>query len=316
MNYAGLHSQEQETLVLRKERKLKLKEKVPVTSHKIIFPSIHIPEDNELLRYGMSWLYNGFMIQTPNYGLLVDPGVDYMYRWLHSWYNVSDIDGIFASHQHIDHMGGMPVVLEWLLRAGKMVDVILTPESIADAAIPRYYLGTHPERANHTIHYLDEEKIIDLDRIKIQTIPHYHGIACYWFSTMIAGKKITHISDSGYATLVHDDEWEKIPWRDKIIWRPHILEKHELLRKALHGSDIAIINMDALDYRSVSGTHVSARDIIDMLKGNSIGLLIIAHINPVWQYSEEWIEGLSGFIEQESGVKVLIPGKDGLEFSF
>ena len=103
-------------------------------------------------------------------------------------------------------MGGMSVVLEWLLRARKMVDILLTPESIADAAIPRYYLGTHPERANHRIYHLDNEKLIDLPNMQIQTISHFHGIACYGFSTTIAGKKITHISDTGYATLVRDEE--------------------------------------------------------------------------------------------------------------
>ena len=311
MNYSSLHTEEQQALQLRSERKHKLGKK-QTRNPSIIFPRMHIPDDNDVLRYGMSWLYNGFMIQTPDYGLLVDPGVDFMTRWLSSWYQVSDVDGAFATHQHIDHMGGTPVVLEWLLRARKMVDILLTPESIADAAIPRYYLGTHPERANHSIHYLDAEKIIDVTKMQIQTIPHFHGIACYGCSTTIAGKKITHISDTWYATLVRDEEWEKIPGKDTIIWRPEILKKHESLRRAVHGSDIAIINMDALDYRSVSGTHVSARDIIDMVKDNSVWLLIIAHINPVWQCSEEWIEWLRGFVEAESGVKVVIPGKEGL----
>lgn len=312
MHYQILHEQEQFALQLRSERKHKLREK-QTRKPSIIFPHMHIPEDNELLRYGMSRLYNGFMIHTGECGLLVDPGVDFMYRWLCSWYQVSDIDGIFASHQHIDHMGGMPVVLEWLLRAGKMVDILLTPESIADSAIPSYYLGTHPERANHRIRYLDREEWIDLVYMKIQTISHFHGIACYGLSTIVAGKKITHISDTGYATLVSDEEWNKIPGKEKIIWRPEILEKHESIRNAVHGSDVAIINMDALDYRSVSETHMSARDIIDMVKNNNVWQLIITHINPVWQYSKEWIEWLRGFIEEESGVKVMIPGKEWFE---
>lgn len=307
---------EQKAMQLRRDYKYFVQQQQEIIGNKIIFPAIHVQETDDVLRYGMPWLYNGFMIATPGHGLLVDPWVDFSYRWLKSWYPISWCDSMFITHQHIDHVGWAAVFLERLLRARKMINIILTPETIADMCIPQYYLWASPERASHRLTLLDQEKQIQCGPYTIQTISHFHGIACYGFSTMVNGKKITHISDTGYATLVRDDEWSKVPWKDMIVWKPIIIEKYETLRQALHGSDVAVINLDALNYRSVSTTHASARDIIDMVKDNNIDAVIIAHINPVWNYEPGRIQQFQEFIQDETWVKTVIPWKDWLEFEF
>lgn len=317
MNRQQLFEWDKLALELRKERKYKLSIRPEISDNKIIFPAHHISEhDNTLLRYAMNPLYNGFAIVWPEGGLFVDPGIDFGYRRVKSGYPISRCDVLYISHQHIDHCGGAPELLEWLLRAGKHIDICMTPETAAEWNIPAYYLGNNPERAHHELHRLDKEKIIWCRWCTLQTIPHFHGISCYGFSTVVDDKKITYISDTGYATLIKDDEGEKIPGEDDIVWKPHIVTKYESLRTALRGSHVAIVNMDTFTYRKgVSKTHSSAWDIIDMVKDNEINNLIIAHIMPNVHYTSKWIEELRVFIEQETGVKTWIPGESGLEFA-
>lgn len=284
--------------------------------NKILFPAMHIQEDDTILRYGMPWIYNGFGIVTSQYGLLVDPGVDFPYRWIKSWYQVNWCDGMFITHQHIDHVYGASLYLEWLLRAWKMIDIVLTPSTIEDGSIPKYYLWASPERSSHNLMLLDWEKDFQCWPYKLTSFEHYHWIPCYWFTTVIDAKKITHISDTWYSIKVQDDEWEKIIWKDKVRWFQKIIEKHEKLREVAHWSDILIINMDVLEYRKVSITHLTAYDIIDIVKDNNIKDLIIAHMNPCGNYSASWIDELREFIQSETWVRVTIPWKDWLEFEF
>ena len=125
---------------LRNDYKNKLALRPELAVNKIVFPPIHIQEDDDILRYGMCWLYNGFAILTPEHGIFVDPGIDFSYRWLKAKYPVTRCDSIIVTHQHIDHGGGVTALLEWLLRARKMVNLLLTQETIDEGNIPKYYL--------------------------------------------------------------------------------------------------------------------------------------------------------------------------------
>lgn len=316
-NLKKLQDGEAKAMQLRNDYKDLLSKKPPVEWNKIIFPAIHISEWDDMLRYGMCWLYNWFMIITPEHGLLVDPGVDFSYRWMKSWYPISRCDTMYITHQHIDHVWWAPTYLEWLLRGRKMINIMLTPETIEDGNIPKYYLWSSPERASHNVTLLDAEKEIDCWPYKLQTIQHFHGAVCYGFSTVINDKKISHISDTWYATKVRDSEWEKLVWKEKVIWAPlEILEKRESLRNAIHWSDTVIINMEVMDYAKNSYTHATAYDIIDMVKDNDIKNLIISHINPCGQYTLEWMKDLQEFVQEQSWVTTIIPGRDGLEYQF
>jgi len=108
----------------------------------------------------MNPLYNGFAIVGPMGGLFVDPGIDFSFRRLKSGYPISRCDALYISHQHIDHCGRTPELLEWLLRASKHIDICMTPETVAEGNIPAYYLGNNPERAHHELHRIDTETII------------------------------------------------------------------------------------------------------------------------------------------------------------
>jgi|GEM_PF-2624948 len=323
MNLIELLKLDNERTKLRAEMKLQLEQQAQSTNSesKIIFPVNHIPKDNLQLRRGLPWLYNGFIVYLPNMVMLVDPGVDILYRLAISQLNIAEINTMFVSHAHLDHVSGANSVSDWLIRAQQNTEII-APESVfAEKEISAYHAGSTAHytgwKNSHfsTIFKKDTQLKLTHGDYLLEPIALDHGAECYGFKLHYNNKVLTYISDTGYAKKVRieSDVYE--------IGQPvpagavEILQKNDWIRAAIKNSDTLIINVESLFYRANSTTHLCVYDAIDLIKDNGISEVIIAHCNPVAELDLNWAKEIADFIQESTQVKTHYPTVDGLKLS-
>lgn len=131
---------------------------------------------------------NAFYIKTGNTAFLVDAGVSrkqLFQRLTQIGSHISEIQGIFITHEHTDHTRGLDV----LLRKHP------TPVYVSKKTYDEIPLDIHRELLN----IIRTNSTIDISGVKIQSLSKSHDAAdptlfCFYYN----GIKISVITDAGY----------------------------------------------------------------------------------------------------------------------
>lgn len=265
---------------------------------KIVFPQMHIGAENEPLTKGLPWIYNGFLIYLPRLVMLVDPGVDILNRLSISGINISQINTIYISHEHLDHSNGADVVADYLLRSGQRYQVIAPPSVFKAKVISDYHAGKKAHHSGwHNSHFATEFGSVGLIRTfhgkyKMVPIKLSHGAECYGFSIYYENRKITYISDTGYTSKFKTSSGEIIESGKEEYYGQleYIISKNTEIKKAVKDSTDLIINLETITYHKNSNTHLTLYDIIDLVQNNNIKKVYLTHINEVGELGERQLE--------------------------
>ena len=193
-------------LNIRKKYKSKLINAKKQSNKKdfIFFPKSIISENNYQLRYGLSWLQNGFIIKKGDNVIAVDPGVNFMFRLTESGFDVSSITHIFISHSHLDYSADANVLMDFLIRGKKAVKII-APKSVFDEkVISDFHSGiTVKFPVNHSVIIIDKNSEVELfNGYKMTFMPLNHSVECYGFKISDADKIYTYLSDTAFSKEV------------------------------------------------------------------------------------------------------------------
>lgn len=322
INLLQVLSQQDTDRMLNRENMKKEMQKTAGTkniSAKIIFPKMHIPKDNQQLRHGLSWLYNGFLIYLPNLVMVVDPGIDFLYRLGISQTQISQINTIFISHGHLDHAGGANVISDWLIRSQQDTEII-APKSVFDQKeISDFHSGASAHangwKPPHFSTIIAETTPTQLAHggYLLKPIPLHHGIECYGFSINYKDRLITYISDTGYAKKIKTTSGLFLVGNPKVEGTfESITEKFDDIYKAILQSHTLIVNIETLQYNKNSKTHLTVHDVIDMVDKSQVRQLIVAHVNPQAELDEAWGQTIAEYIQQQTGRKCFAPKVSGL----
>lgn len=160
----------------------------------IFFPKSIVSEKNYQLRYGISWLQNGFILKKGDNIIAVDPGVNFVLRLTESGFDLSTITHIFISHSHLDHSADANVLMDFLIRAKSSVKIIAPKSVYEEKVISDFHSGIKPKfPINHFAIIIDENSEIELlNGYKMKFVPLHHSVECYGFKIFVI-MKIIHI---------------------------------------------------------------------------------------------------------------------------
>ena len=308
-------------LRIRNSYKIKLRHnkesvKSENSSNYIFFPKMLISKNNTQLRYGLSWLYNGFIIKIDSFVMAVDPGVNFLLRLTENKYDITTINKLYISHLHIDHSADANTLMEYLIRADKKIEIFAPKTVYQTNTISKFHSGEKLSFNNNIQSYsIDENSKFKINTVNINFFPLYHGVECYGFSIKYKDKKISYISDTGYAReiKVKNKTLKVEDIKDPII-ADKIIIKNEIIKKEVQHSDIIICNIDSFVYTKNSKTHLCILDLLDILKDSNCKKLILAHINPIGEVLyKEWGNRISKYIKKETSIDTFCFSDNGLK---
>lgn len=331
INKKDLIAAEQKRLVVRDSYKRstnRMAESLGVTSYVVYIPKIHISKTNDQLNKGLSWLYNGFVIQAGNVCMVVDPGVHFLYRLTEDNFNLSQINALFISHAHLDHSSDANALMDWLIRAQTTV-TLYAPESVFTThAVSDFHSG----RANFPLNWLPKHSSLSVNKLKkvqlskdvnVEFFQLHHSVECYGLNFFVnindKQKKISYISDTGYAkTLITDELSTEINVGDVTIPTvATINRKHLDIKNHITNADLLIVNIDSFLHGKNSKTHLSVIDLLDLVSESGVEKILITHINPLGELSyDQWGHKIAQFIEQETKIPTVCPSEDGITLEF
>ncbi len=242
---------------------------------------------------GHSWLYNGFVISLPDGDMIVDPGLDFMFRLVKSTYDLSRVRYIFVSHGHIDHYAGLSPILDWLIRAGSKVSLI-APKSFLDSGlVSEYHLGkSSTEKWSSIISckpILGNQDIELSSKVQLSPIKLSHGIDCFGFSINTSTGQLNYISDTG----MNED-------------------LGSLIATKINGP--LIINIDSFVETKNSKTHMCVEALLPYLeRSKNINKIVLGHINPCGEIPHEsWAKKIAQYVQTNTGIECYAPSQKGL----
>lgn len=131
----------------------------------------------------------GFFLKWKGYGIVVDPGINFMENMHLSGLNVNDIHAVFITHNHIDHNGDLATIDDLASQFGKNNIVFYM-----DKQTEREYAGRMGYFAEKNIHGIDltmsrNFTIGNSSDIQVEVIPTQH----------IQGESKDYLEDLTYA---------------------------------------------------------------------------------------------------------------------
>lgn len=285
----------------------------------IYFPKSIVSEKNHQLRYGLSWLQNGFILKKGNNVIAVDPGVNFVLRLTESGFDLSNITHIFISHTHLDHSADANVLMDFMIRARASVKII-APKSVYDEkVISDFHSGLKQKfSVNHSAIIIDENSEIELlDGYKMTFVPLQHSVECYGFKISGNGKNYTYLSDTSYTKELIAKNDKIISIKDITNYIENVKSKsnYSYIKDFLKDSDVLITNVDSYMYTKNSKTHLPLLDLLEIIKDNNIKKIIIAHVNPIGELKyEEWGNKLAKYVYKISKIKTFAVKISGNKF--
>ena len=308
-------------LYIRKNYKNKLinsKKKLNKKDY-IYFPKSVVSENNYQLRYGLSWLQNGFILKKGDNVIAVDPGVNFVLRLTESGFDLSNITHIFISHTHLDHSADANVLMDFMIRAKSNVKIIAPKSVYEEKVISDFHSGLKQKfPVNHSAIIINESSEIELlNGYKMTFIPLQHSVECYGFKISGDNYNYTYLSDTSYTKELITKNNTIVPITNITDYLKDAKSKsyHSYIKEFAKDSNILIVNIDSFMYTKNSKTHLPLQDLLEILKDNNIKKIIIAHVNPMGELKYyEWGDKLAKYIFCISKIKTYSIKNEGNKF--
>lgn len=275
----------------------------------ILFPKSVISKSNDQLKYGISWLANGFVVKIDSNYIAVDPSVNFMLRLTESDFDITKINYIFISHKHLDHSSDADALMDLLLRARKNVKIIAPKTVFDNKVISDFHSGIKPEfKVNHSAVAIDEtSELILNNNCKMTFVKLIHSVECFGFKIESTNKKICYLSDTSYSTKLFDFKEKKeinineIKDFNENVWS---IDANHYIKDFVTDSNILIANIDSFMYTKNSKTHLPLLDLVEIVKNSEVEKVVLAHINPEGELTyEDWGKKLAEYFVLETGIK-------------
>ncbi len=275
----GLYKKEQ---ILKESFKSgKITEKI--SGHEIIIPKLLFETSLELQID--QWYFNGYIINLKGKLIVVDPGVDFYSRFTSTGLSVNDIRVLIITHNHIDHTASLQIFLEKILKNKSKEITVFSSKDAFDTKVPDYYKTALSNAKHVTLNLLSDSQMVYNDKIlseyKISFLSLFHSCPdTFGFKLEVNKKIIGYVSDSGYAIKIKTDTGV-FNSNETIGNLISIEEKHQYIADFFKNADLAVVNINALEYNKHSKYHLSGWDILDIFKKSQVKQVILQHISPI-----------------------------------
>lgn len=324
-NVAGLEKElialDKKRLNIRKKYKDKLiNSKKKINNKDYIFlPKSIVSENNYQLRYGLSWLQNGFILKKDDNVIAVDPDVNFVLRLTESGFDLSTITHIFISHSHLDHSADANVLMDFMIRAKSAVKIIAPKSVYEEKVISDFHSGLKPKfPVNHSAIVIDENSEIELlNGYKMKFVSLHHSVECYGFKICGNNENYTYLSDTSYTKELLTKNNECVAINNIKNYMENVVSKscYNHIKEFSNDSNILITNIDSFLYTKNSKTHLPTLDLLEIVKESNIQKIILAHINPMGELKyEEWGLKLAKYIYKLTGIQTFAIKENGNKF--
>jgi len=324
-NVAGL---EKELIALDKKRlniRKKYKDKLINSKKKfnnkdyIYFPKSIVSEKNHQLRYGLSWLQNGFILKKGDNVIAVDPGVNFVLRLTESGFDLSTITHIFISHSHLDHSADANVLMDFMIRAKAAVKIIAPKSVYEEKVISDFHSGLKSKfSVNHSAIIIDENSEMKLlNGYKMKFVLLQHSVECYGFKLYGDNETYTYLSDTSYTKELLTKNNERIAINEIENYVEDVIPNfsYDYIKEFSKDSDVLIVNIDSFLYTKNSKTHLPLLDLLEIVKENNVKKIILAHVNPKGELKyEEWGKKLAKYVFEITGIPSFAVKEKGEKF--
>ncbi|MBL7074962.1 MBL fold metallo-hydrolase [candidate division KSB1 bacterium] len=236
-------------------------------------------------RMNASWV-----LQYKEHTFLFDAGEGVSRSLLSSKIDPHDIEKIFISHTHPDHISGLPVLLQMMFMTDRRspLEIYLPASNLP--IIERFLLGVYliPEKMtySYTLMPIRDNPVFKTEGIEINVFPNGHldlvaplarqngvGAESYGFDIKINGKRVIYTSD---------------------------FQRTDDIEKYVTTADLLIVEC----------SHAGFEEILEFLQSRKIGRTVLNHILPQQQKEAEALPILA----QKYGVENVSVAADGMIF--
>lgn len=211
---------------------------------------------------------NALLVSLPGYKLLVETPPDI--RALLAQYEIAQIDGIFLSHAHYDHAGGLAEFLYW------QADIDLFIENRVYKAL--HHQNRHDRLRDIAFHCPCWPGVaIRFDGFFFTPFAVTHTVPCFGLAFYEGGHKVIYASDTG---------------------RRFSHYAHSLISEA----DILIVNVPR--FKPPHEDHLTLVEAISLKEELAVQHLILTHINHHNRPHDE----LEAYVSQFEGVSAAYDG--------
>ena len=230
--------------------------------------------------HGFVWnLYNTcFLLENNGENLLVDTGggVEIVKNLEKTGYSLKDINNIFISHCHTDHILGVLWIFKrmkgFFVKENKKLTIYCNQE--VKESIEKLYISVFPEptiraiKENVNIHILEDEETIEIAGKEITFFDvHPKGNQLYGFETILEnGKRLIFLGDETCNPILYN----RIKDADYVMHEAFCLDSEEEIFKAYekHHSTVksVCVEMDSLNIKNLilyhtEDTHENKKDL-------------------------------------------------------
>ncbi len=303
----------------KEQMKIKYKNKNQDKKDYVLFPKNLISETNEQLRYGISWLQNGFIVKCGSNVIAVDPSVNFLLRLTESEFDLTDITHIYISHKHLDHSSDADALMDFLLRADADTKIIAPSTVFESKVISDFHSGLKPEfKIRHEAIIIDESSTIKLnDDYEMIFIKLNHSCETYGFKIKNKNNEVVYLSDTSYSTVIKNlDNEELIRVREIKTYIKNAIpyESDKRIKDFISSCNVLITNIDSYIYTKNSKTHLPLLDLVDIVKDSKVKKIFIAHINPMGELTyDEWSKKIAEHTKNITGIETISPDNNGLK---
>ncbi|SCX95246.1 MBL fold metallo-hydrolase [Alkaliphilus peptidifermentans] len=140
---------------------------------------------------------SGYLLEDQDIKILIDCGNGVISRFFSYCNDLNQLDGIFISHLHPDHMSDL-LVLRYAIGIGQMMGKITKPINLYLPASPSEEYNRIPYQQAFTRNVINEDLKIDLKGLKISFFKTDHPVECYGMVFEKNNKKLVYSGDTKY----------------------------------------------------------------------------------------------------------------------
>lgn len=136
-------------------------------------------------------------VEGPDSLYLVDCGGDAAHRALNSGLDLARVDGLVVTHEHADHVGGFPLLMERLWLAGRTEpfpvfgnEAALKQVERLDGAFDTAAWPDYPALDLFLVPELERELVLTCDDFTIYASPGQHSVPCIGLRVETSGGKV------------------------------------------------------------------------------------------------------------------------------